>query len=442
MRILHVPFTFAPEAMGGTEYYVQALALESLNLGHEAVIAAPGSEEATYQVGDINIFRFLAVDGPDISYGAEDSTAASSFEKILSQVRPDIVHLHAFSSAVSTRLLTMAKLHSAKTVFTYHTPTVSCFRGTMMAFGEMPCDGVLLPDRCTACTLASHGVSASLAGIGSRIPAPVGRVIGRLGLRRRHWLGIRMRALVEDGHQRFHALMAESDHVVAVCDWVGDVLQRNGVPEAKLSIIRQGLIQPSVSSTPESPEKRQDGVLKLAYFGRLDSTKGIDTLIQAVLSMPNLPLQLSVFGISQKGSETFAQTLKQLAAQDRRIAFRSPIKGPEVLKTMALFDAICVPSTWLETGPLVVYESFGAGVPVLGSRLGGISELVTDQQDGLLVEAGNVSAWADAIKRLVNDADLLPQLAQNIKTPRTMSDVAQDMHDIYQRLCSNSRPVS
>lgn len=442
MKILHVPYTFAPDAMGGTEYYVQALAQQGRALGYEVAIAAAGACDSVYQIDGIDVYRFSSAAPADAAYGAEDQVAAESFQSIVSRTRPDIVHLHAYSSAASARLLAAAKSASAATVFTYHTPTVSCFRGTMMAFGKMPCDGVLLPQRCTACTLEAQGVGSGLAEVGSRIPAPIGRFAGYLGLRRKHWLGVRMRALVEDGQARFRSLMASADHVVAVCDWVGDVLRSNGVSEAKLSVIRQGLIQSPTSRQLKAPEKLNESGLRLAYFGRLDSTKGVDTLIKAILALPELPVKLAIFGITQVGSEAFTQNLRQLAADDHRIEFLPPVKGPEVVQKMAQFDAVCVPSTWLETGPLVVYEAFGAGVPVLGSRLGGIQELVTHNLDGLLIEPGNARAWAEAIAYLAEQPKLLPQLASNIKAPRSMFHVAQDMHNIYQRLRPNSRSHS
>ena len=68
--------------------------------------------------------------------------AAEGFRTIVAQVRPDIVHLHARTAAVSERLVDVAHAAGARVVFTYHTPTVSCARGTMMLFGDTPCDGI------------------------------------------------------------------------------------------------------------------------------------------------------------------------------------------------------------------------------------------------------------------------------------------------------------
>lgn len=425
--------------MGGTEYYVQALAKQSQALDNEVAIAAPSARSACYQVEGIDVYRFATGDVRDAAYGVEDKDAASAFTTILTKVKPDIVHIHANSSAVSGLLLKAAHGVGARTVFTYHTPTVSCFRGTMMAFGKEVCDGRLVAKTCTACVLERNGVSAALADLGSIIPPQLGRLLCHAGLRQGSWLGLRMRALVEDGHARFKDLMDAADHVIAVCDWVGDVLKRNGVSDERLSIIRQGLIQSTPRSASAKRKPAMQGSLKLAFFGRLDATKGVDTLIKACLLRPDLNLELAIFGICQPGSENFVQALRELASSDRRIRFEKSVHGKDVVIKMAQFDCVCVPSILLETGPLVVYEAFGAGVPVLGSRLGGVSELVRDHADGLLIEPGNPAAWAHTFDMVLHKDGLLARLTEGVRPPRTMRDVAEDMALIYNALGTSSR---
>ncbi len=95
------------------------------------------------------------------------------------------------------------------------------------------------------------------------------------------------------------------------------------------------------------------------------------------------------------------------------------------------YDLLVVPSQWLETGPLVVLEAFAAGIPVLGSRLGGIAELVKDGENGILVEADSVAAWAAALNRLSRESELLRRLRSGVRPPRTMADVAEEMLALY-----------
>jgi hypothetical protein len=78
--------------------------------------------------------------------------------------------LHALTAAVSERLVDVAHAAGARVVFTYHTPTASCSRGTLMLFGKTPCDGVIESKRCTACALSGLGVPQILAHVAAAIP--------------------------------------------------------------------------------------------------------------------------------------------------------------------------------------------------------------------------------------------------------------------------------
>lgn len=97
---------------------------------------------------------------------------------------------------------------------------------------------------------------------------------------------------------------------------------------------------------------------------------------------------------------------------------------------MSDYDALVVPSLWLETGPLVVLEAQAAGLFVLGSRFGGIAELVDESDAGELVEAGDVAAWAASIER---GAAAARRLAAPISS-HTNDVVAEEMAALYQSL--------
>jgi glycosyltransferase involved in cell wall biosynthesis len=80
---------------------------------------------------------------------------------------------------------------------------------------------------------------------------------------------------------------------------------------------------------------------------------------------------------------------------------------------------------------LVVLEAFAAGVPVIGSDLGGIAEWVTHEQDGLLVPEATGHAWRKALQRVASEPELLPRLRRAIQPPRSMREVAKEVHRIY-----------
>ena len=64
----------------------------------------------------------------------------------------------------------------------------------------------------------------------------------------------------------------------------------------------------------------------------------------------------------------------------------------ELLKKLQDYDLAVVPSIWMETGPLTILEAFAAGLPVAGSNLGGIRELLNDQAGTFLLPSDPL-AW-------------------------------------------------
>jgi glycosyltransferase involved in cell wall biosynthesis len=149
----------------------------------------------------------------------------------------------------------------------------------------------------------------------------------------------------------------------------------------------------------------------------------------------NLPVTLDIYGNAQGESGAVYETrLKDLAGDDSRVQFSSPVAAHQVVRTLRQYDMLAVPSQWLETGPLVVLEAFAAGVPVVGSDLGGIAELVTDGVNGFLVNGTGAEEWYNTLKRLCADSGALAKLHRSISRPPTMSAVAQTMIRLYQRL--------
>jgi glycosyltransferase involved in cell wall biosynthesis len=164
----------------------------------------------------------------------------------------------------------------------------------------------------------------------------------------------------------------------------------------------------------------------------VDPTKGLHVVLRALQLIPEAAVHLDVYGIVQENSE-YVESVRTLVEEDPRVSWREPVPSSEVPDRIRAYDALIVPSQWLETGPLVVYESFAAGRPVIGADLGGISEIVTDGQDGVLVSPEHeVSEWSRTLRRLVSKPSLVSALKEKVFRPRTMQDAAGDMIDCYQ----------
>ncbi|MFH1868855.1 MAG: glycosyltransferase [Candidatus Omnitrophota bacterium] len=430
MKIIQIPFCFYPDPPGGTEVYVEALSRALRDQGLDIVIAAPAKEERVYTYNRLKVIRFAVSDELrlDQLYGKADPMALEGLNRILDNENPDILHLHAFTPSTSSQLFSLAKKKGIKAFFTYHTPTASCQRGTLMYLGKEVCDGRLKARRCSKCKLQGLGLNLLTAAMMGSIPHFAAKALAGAGLTGGAWTALRMSELVSYNHDAFYRLLSEADQIVAVCDWAKALLIRNGVSRDKVTVIRQGLCH-DIPERVNLPEQK-NSVLNLAYFGRIHPTKGIDIIITALKRIPKLPVRLDLYGILQ-GDDEYYKGLLTMSADEPRITFKEPVPAEKTIEILQNYDFLIVPSQWMETGPMVILEAFAAGVPVIASRLGGIAEIVSDEINGILIEPRDLNAWAGAIERCFNDRTLRKKLQRGIEKPKPMDYVASEMKKLY-----------
>lgn len=435
MNVLHAPFSYFPDPAGGTEVYVEALARQQRAMGMAPSIAAPGREDAEYLHDGSPVHRFGV--SPSLTlremYGEGDALAAEAFGRILERVQPDVAHLHGFTTALSMRVVRRVREAGIPLVFTYHTPAATCVRGSLLHWGATPCDGQMDHRKCAACVIHYNGVPKGGSMILASVPSAAGEFLGAHGCEGSAWTALRATELLKLRHRVARELFQEADAVVAVCEWVKRVLLGNGVESEKIVVCRQGL---AGEPQPFAGELRPDGegAVRIAFLGRVHRVKGLDVLIDAMRLVPDLPLSLDIFAVAQgEGGIKLRESLIERSRGDGRIRFQAPLPPDRVIGRLREYDALAVPSLWLETGPLVVYEAFAAATPVIGSDLGGIAELVRHEENGLLVKAQSPADWADALRRLTEEQGLISRLRRGIGPVRTMRDVAAEMQAVYAR---------
>jgi glycosyltransferase involved in cell wall biosynthesis len=129
--------------------------------------------------------------------------------------------------------------------------------------------------------------------------------------------------------------------------------------------------------------------------GRLTPQKDYPTLLEAFLSVP-APARLAIAG---RGPE--AHVLQQQAHR-LGIASRVIFLGVrhDIAALLAAADGFVLSSAW-EGMPNVVMEALAAAVPVVATRVGGVSELVAADRSGFLVPAQDPGALAEAMRKLM-----------------------------------------
>jgi glycosyltransferase involved in cell wall biosynthesis len=146
------------------------------------------------------------------------------------------------------------------------------------------------------------------------------------------------------------------------------------------------------------------------YLGKLTPEKGIELLLDMFGARKDGGWELLVAG---EGDESYCQELhRRYATLEERNAIRF-LGWTDPLEFFPQIDVLVVPSLWQEPLPRVILEAYAYGVPVIGSRRGGILELIEDGVTGFLFNPSNPQTLATLIDRLLQDRALSGQLGQS-----------------------------
>jgi glycosyltransferase involved in cell wall biosynthesis len=437
-RVVQATAWFPPHNTGGTEYYLEGLIEALRRRGIESTVLVPRDSTASerYEHFGTRVETYPVNETPGAGE-INEGRAHDRFDDFLARLtdhRGAIYHQHAWTRGCGPQHLKAARKAGMRTVVTVHVAGNICLRGSMLKFGVTACNGRINEQMCGACWAESRGMPSAMATSIVRLPRSVANW-SLLHGRGRLATAIGTRAVATQKLAQLRDMFDNADRIVAVCDWVRESLVANGAPAAKLVLSRHG-VSPAYRQAAHLAAKRatppSGGPLRLLFLGRWDAAKGIDVIVRAVRGLPqDLDVRLSIRAVSNTSSaECYEAAVRALAHGDRRIAIEPAVPREGLAELMAQYDALLVPSVVMETGPLVVLEAQAAGVFVMGSRLGGISELIVDGDGGQLVTTGDVRAWTEAIAGLVT-VRRRDGLAGSTRPIRTMDAAADDMVALY-----------
>jgi len=433
LRIVQAAGWYFPSSTGGTEVYVSELSKRLRAAGHDVLIAAPealGHDERTYTDEGFKVYRYPipARVTRNEAQGRVQARGAERFHEWLRRAQPDVVHIHTYVTGLGLAELKVAKSLGAKVIATTHAASLgfTCQRGTMMRWGTTLCDGIARPMKCAACQLQHRGVARPVAIAAALIPPSIGAagrsIPGKLGT----VLG--MTNLITHNKRAQREMLDVVDRFVVLSDWARNVLIANGAPPQKIAINRLGVRFPSTQA-----DRRSVAPITMAYIGRFDPIKGVTDLARAISLVPrSAPIRFEFHGpVRYRQDNAVLDRLKALVGPDAWVHFGGELDAAGVRAVLDRVDVLCCPSRAVEGGPTVALEARAAGVPVVGSDIPALSELVRDGVDGRLYPAGDARALATVLRELAADPEIVNRWRTNLPPVRTMDDVTRDYLAMY-----------
>ena len=239
-------------------------------------------------------------------------------------------------------------------------------------------------------------------------------------------------------------LVERVDRFVAVSEFVKDKHIAAGFPPGKLEVKYNGVSIPSATDqkhpNAEARADQRSRPFRVSFVGRLDIAKGTGVIAELPeLAKSSFPMVLRIVG----GGPDEKMLRTKLGHRDD-VEFVGQVAGEKVCELILQSDCVLVPSLVPETFGLVAAEAMACGVPVVASKIGGLSELVEASGGGLTVEPhAGPTAFAEALQSLAQAASKRSRLG---KLGREFAQSKLDIHRttgelirIYQDVLSEGR---
>ena len=290
--------------------------------------------------------------------------AARKIEELIIAEKPDIAHIHLFWGMGISPSIT-------KVLMKYHIPLVHTAHDY-----HMICPVALLMDSkgrvCEACK-GKHYYKAMIKGCSHN-----GRVA----------------TCIKAAEQYYHNCKYNPVDVLQGIIYVSKFSQKKHL-EYMPSLAKVNSTVLYNFNNIDEPREDYSGNYYL-YYGRLAQEKGLFTLMEAFRKNPALELKIV-------GTGPLENAIRQKLPSN--VEMLGPKYGEELFEIVKGAKFVCVSSECYENNPLTIVESYSKGVPVIGSRLGGITEIIRDGETGFLFEHKNV----DELSNCLTKAELLSE---------------------------------
>jgi glycosyltransferase involved in cell wall biosynthesis len=223
-----------------------------------------------------------------------------------------------------------------------------------------------------------------------------------------------------------------ADRLVPVCDSLGQLALRT-CPDLRYSVVPNGVDLALFHPTQDSP--RAPGPVRCLAVARLIERKGLGDLIRALAL-----LERGLFHLEIVGGGPDEGVLRDLANElgvGREVRFLGAMSRSQVAQRYRHADLFTLPSS-AEAFGNVFAEALASGLPIVGSSVGGIPDLVEHGTNGLLVRPGDLKGLAGAIRYLADDPDLRREMASR---NRAKAEATLDWAQVTRRYLSTYEAI-
>lgn len=336
--------------------------------------------------------------------------AKQNLEKLIINEKPDIAHIHTYKGTLTPSILLTLKKYKVPTVLTLHDYGLLCPHNLFLnGKGEI----------CEKCPTTNN---------------PINCITNKCN--HNNLFLSTLSAFEFIFHKSISPFSKSFDKLIAVSKFGLEIHSRHD--EYKNKIVHLYNFYPELNKPIINDQK---GAYFL-FFGRLSSEKGINSLINAWKSVgPDSKLKIV-------GDGPLMADIKEFVVQNglSNIEMLGFKQGNELDELIRQASFIVVPSKCYENNPLTIIEAYSNGKPVIGSRIGGISEIVVENKTGYLFEMGNIKDLSEVLQKASNISSNDYQIMSNNSRSFAEKNFSEEKHyesliQIYKSVIHEKRVV-
>lgn len=393
---------------GGSEKYYFELAELMKSRGHEVAFFSMKNDKniqtgcKEYFVDEIDLNTGSKLKALDVIY------SRANYKKMieaLEDFKPDIVHVNNFQRQLSASIIKAINKKNIPIVYTAHDMQAICPASAMLYKGKI----------CEDCINKNYSACIKKSCIkDSKLKSFIG--------------------VLESKYYRTSNVYKKIDYIIAPSNFIKNQLLKGNLKYKKLEALHNFVID-----SKRQPNNQNDGYA--FYFGRLSIEKGILNLVKAMKQIEKGNLIIAGDGPER---ETIQKYIKENKLENR-IKLVGYLNQEAVKEHIRNSRFIVVPSIWFENCPYSVLETMEIGKPIIGSKVGGIPELVEDNINGFLYQYENVEELKDKLELLFTDDELARQ--QSVNSRKLYEEkYSEDIYynkilDIYEDLIREKKNV-
>jgi colanic acid/amylovoran biosynthesis glycosyltransferase len=235
--------------------------------------------------------------------------------------------------------------------------------------------------------------------------------------------------------ERFSGLFASGEQFLAVSSIIKDRLAELGCPADRTQVLRSGI---DLGRFKQRQLRNPGDVVRLISVGRLAPNKGVEVALEAVKILGNAGknVHFRVLGAGPCESSLHEQ-VRELGIE-AAVTFEGAVDSDRVIEALNESEILLAPTTSGLHGdqeglPNCLKEAMAIGVVAVGSEMGSIPELITDGENGFLVEQRDAPALAEAVEKIIENWGGMAQVvAEARRTVESEYDIEQ-LNDVLER---------